>query len=121
MLITRVLQKLCEEDDLFLVIGNSTQLNIENKNKCSGFHILPQNSFYPIEWQEWKKYFDTPLHSKFDLYVQKQILKKSVGIHVWNKLSIDKKAKKSLRKHQFYTQLVYSQCPITYRFAPNSF
>ena len=83
--------------------------------------ILPSHTFYPIIWQEWQKYFNTRDVENENLLYDTTVLNKSVAIHIWNKMSSKEKAQKSLKGRQLFTQLAFSQCPITYQFAPETF
>ena len=77
--------------------------------------MLPSHTFYPIKWKEWKKYFDTRKIENFNLLNDTEALQKSaIAIHIWNKLSSEEKAQKSLRGRQLFTQLAHSQCQVNY-------
>ena len=127
---TRVLRKLCEVEDFLSFIKKSilTENSDGSENiLCSGFRVLPPHTFYPVYWWEWQNYFDTQESDKFlsfspgSALFNSSALQKSVAVHVWNRVSSNVTARKSLRGRQLYTQLVYSQCPITYKLAPEIF
>ena len=125
-LITRVLKKLCQVENLASVTASDiddADASIDEKNriKCKGFLILPSHTFYPIIWQEWQKYFNTRQKENENLWNETTVLKQSVAIHIWNKMSSKEKAQKSLKGRQLFTQLAFSQCPVTYQFAPETF
>ena len=121
-LITRVLKKLCQEENLNLVLASTAASGDEqNRIKCQGFLILPSHTFYPIIWQEWQKYFNTRDVENDHLLDDVASLKESVAIHMWNSLSSKEKVQKSLKGRQLFAQLASSQCPITYQFAPETF
>ena len=126
-LITRVLKKLCQVENLASVVASDIddvaawRLDEKNRILCNGFLILPSHTFYPIIWQEWQKYFNTRQKENENLLNETTVLKQSVAIHIWNKMSSKEKAQKSLKGRQLFTQLAFSQCPISYQFAPETF
>ncbi|XP_075711873.1 lactosylceramide 4-alpha-galactosyltransferase [Rhinoderma darwinii] len=77
---------------------------LRDKNSCRGVNVLPMESFYPIQWQDWKKYFEV-----IEPKEMKTLLRNSYGVHLWNKKSQGKHlVVGSLLEH---LQLEY--CPTT--------
>ncbi|XP_042553900.1 lactosylceramide 4-alpha-galactosyltransferase [Dipodomys spectabilis] len=69
-LLTRVFKRWCSIRSL----GDS--------HACRGVTALPREAFYPISWQNWKKYFE-------DISAQElaRLLNATYAVHVWNKKS----------------------------------
>ncbi|KAK2121013.1 Lactosylceramide 4-alpha-galactosyltransferase [Saguinus oedipus] len=69
-LLTRVFKKWCS-------IRSLTE-----SHACHGVTTLPPEAFYPIPWQDWKKYFE-------DISPQElpRLLNATYAVHVWNKKS----------------------------------
>uniref|UniRef100_A0A8C5MQ67 Lactosylceramide 4-alpha-galactosyltransferase n=1 Tax=Leptobrachium leishanense TaxID=445787 RepID=A0A8C5MQ67_9ANUR len=53
---------------------------LRDSDGCKGVNILPKKAFYPVDWQEWRKFFRTI--SQWEL---EELLRNSYGIHLWNK------------------------------------
>ncbi|KAK0181144.1 hypothetical protein PV327_003451 [Microctonus hyperodae] len=70
--LTVTLQKFCGTPDT----------NLMTYDRCSGFTVFPTAVFYPIHWSNWRKYFQ-----RDDEDNTMAAIKKSLVIHVWNKLS----------------------------------
>lgn len=51
-------------------------------NDCFEFHVLSEMFFYPIHYSDWIRYFDVAKTT--DVL---KLVKQSVAIHFWNKLS----------------------------------
>ncbi|XP_018431938.1 PREDICTED: lactosylceramide 4-alpha-galactosyltransferase [Nanorana parkeri] len=69
-LLTRVFKKWCPIHRL------------RDKKSCQGVNVLPKEAFYPVDWQDWKKYFQV-----IDPTEMEKLLKDSYGVHLWNKKS----------------------------------
>ncbi|XP_027710034.1 lactosylceramide 4-alpha-galactosyltransferase [Vombatus ursinus] len=93
-LLTRVFKKWCGSRSL------------QDHQSCKGVRALPQEAFYPITWQNWKKYFEA-----ISLREYEALLSKTYAVHVWNtksqSVSFDVTSKVLLAK-------LYSRyCPMT--------
>ncbi|XP_068938050.1 lactosylceramide 4-alpha-galactosyltransferase [Petaurus breviceps papuanus] len=66
-LLTRVFKKWCGSRSL------------QDRQSCKGVQALPQEAFYPITWQNWKKYF-----KDISLREYEMLLSKTYAVHVWN-------------------------------------
>lgn len=69
-LLTRVFKKWC-----------STR-SLEESHTCRGVTALPPEAFYPIPWQDWKKYFEDISPEELA-----RLLNATYAVHVWNKKS----------------------------------
>ncbi|XP_054841810.1 lactosylceramide 4-alpha-galactosyltransferase-like, partial [Eublepharis macularius] len=69
-LFTRVFKKWCSNHSL------------QSSKGCRGITLLPRETFYPIRWQEWRKYFEVIKASELS-----ELLKNTYAAHVWNKKS----------------------------------
>lgn len=96
--ITRVLRTICHVNDL-------SEMTPE---KCSGFQVYPPRKFYPIPWWNWELYFDT---DKFNKTID--MIKDSIIIHLWNKLSKNRKLKVNTKA--VYGVVADMYCPKVYR------
>ena len=107
------------------MIAPTSQINFENRKKCHGFTVLSPNYYYPVEWQDWRTFFNhkngTEINFMINVIEVNKINGTILGIHFWNKMSDKEPAFKSYRKTQFYTWLVSSQCPISFELATNIF
>ena len=95
LLITRVLKKSCPD-----------------LRNCTIFSVLPAESFYPISYTAWRKYFAEEPLSLFQW-------EESIGAHVWNKLSRTTTVIKNSR--QAYVQLAQKNCPRIFAIADKIF
>ncbi|XP_063786691.1 lactosylceramide 4-alpha-galactosyltransferase [Pseudophryne corroboree] len=77
---------------------------LRDKTRCRGVNVLPKESFYPVEWQDWKKYFQA-----IDPLEMKTLLKDSYGVHLWNKKSKGRR----MEVGSFLEQLQSQYCPRT--------
>ncbi|XP_010308047.2 lactosylceramide 4-alpha-galactosyltransferase [Balearica regulorum gibbericeps] len=94
-LLTRVFKKWCSIS------------NIQNNMNCKGVHALSQEAFYPIQWEDWKKLFDTISSSELH-----SLLKNTYAVHVWNKLSHGTRLE--ITSQALLAQLYSQFCPATY-------
>ncbi|XP_051885929.1 lactosylceramide 4-alpha-galactosyltransferase-like isoform X2 [Pristis pectinata] len=69
-LVTRVLKKWCRTNSVTKI------------QQCKGVKMLSPEAFYPIRWQDWKKYFEVVSKSE-----AQELLKNSYAVHIWNKKS----------------------------------
>lgn len=77
---------------------------------CWGFKVFPPNTFYAIPWKQWEQYFDTnPAIVNRTL----ELIKDSIAIHVWNKVSSKRKIIKS-QLRTVYGTLAQQHCPNAY-------
>lgn len=94
-LFTRVFKKWCSVQSL------------QSSKGCRGVMILPKEAFYPIRWQDWRKYFEIIKISE-----RSELFRNTYAVHVWNKKSqgteIDTTSKTLL------AQLHFQYCPSTY-------
>ncbi|XP_072429315.1 alpha-1,4-N-acetylglucosaminyltransferase-like [Chiloscyllium punctatum] len=105
-LMTRMLKKWCETDNLH---------NVLNK-ECKGIKYLSNNWFYPVPYPDWKKYFEKDTWKGNDDEIEKKF-SQTIGVHFWNSLS---------RRHKFQIKgsrslieyFFYKYCPSTYETLP---
>lgn len=81
-----------------------------NSDKCYGFDVLSPETFYPINWAHWERYFSNE-EIVFD--------PRTIGIHVWNKKSASMSVFKN--SSQVYTKMARLKCPSTFSEAPAVF
>jgi len=95
--ITRALKHTCGTDDV-------REMTPE---RCKGFTVFPPQTFYPIPWRKWRRYFSTA-----DSEATLQQLVDSRAIHVWNKFSTQ--ANVTVGSHQPYGVIASKHCPRVY-------
>ncbi|XP_060695535.1 lactosylceramide 4-alpha-galactosyltransferase-like [Hemiscyllium ocellatum] len=95
-LVTRVLKKWCQKKSIAKI------------QQCKGVRMLPPEAFYPVRWQDWKKYFEVMSKSE----VQK-LLKNSYAVHIWNKMSHGTSF--PMGSKVMIDQLSSVYCPISYK------
>ncbi|XP_017376192.1 lactosylceramide 4-alpha-galactosyltransferase [Cebus imitator] len=95
-LLTRVFKKWCS-------IRSLTE-----SHACRGVTTLPPEAFYPIPWQDWKKYFE-------DISPQElpRLLNATYAVHVWNKKSQGTHFEVTSRA--LLAQLHARYCPTTHK------
>jgi lactosylceramide 4-alpha-galactosyltransferase len=93
-LVTRVLKKLC-----------NTKI-ISGMKECQGFHVLPKEKCYPIEWRHWEKLMN---ENDADSVMEK--VNDSIVVHFWNKFSKNIKLRNNSKAP--YIQLAKEFCPKT--------
>uniref|UniRef100_A0A8D0L6X8 Lactosylceramide 4-alpha-galactosyltransferase n=1 Tax=Sphenodon punctatus TaxID=8508 RepID=A0A8D0L6X8_SPHPU len=81
--------------------------SLKISKSCKRVSTLPQNAFYPIRWQDWKKYFDVVTSSELH-----SLFKNTYAVHVWNKKSQGKRFE--ITSKALLAQLHYHYCPATY-------
>ncbi|XP_074083197.1 lactosylceramide 4-alpha-galactosyltransferase [Macrotis lagotis] len=93
-LLTRVFKKWCGSRSL------------QDHHSCKGVQALPQEAFYPITWQNWKKYFEDIRLQEFHT-----LLRKTYAVHVWNKKS--QSVSFEITSKVLLAQLFSRYCPMT--------
>lgn len=93
--LTRVLQQICG-------VKSPEQMK---SSLCWGFHLMPRKKFYAVHYSNWKSFFD-----KKSTNSTLQNTEKSAIVHVWNKLSVGEKIKKS-EERTAYEMIAMKQCP----------
>lgn len=101
-LFTRILQRYCQVKNV----------NSMTSGKCHGFRVLPPESFYPIDWLSWRRYFERSATTP-------QWPEEVIGLHVWNKVSAEEPVIKT--SDQVYARVARSQCPHVISTAPDVF
>ncbi|XP_075409649.1 lactosylceramide 4-alpha-galactosyltransferase [Tenrec ecaudatus] len=71
-LLTRVFKKWCA----------IRSLREPERGTCRGVTALPREAFYPIPWQNWKRYFEDVRPEELE-----RMLNATYAVHVWNKKS----------------------------------
>ncbi|XP_078273588.1 lactosylceramide 4-alpha-galactosyltransferase-like [Rhinoraja longicauda] len=94
-LVTRVLKKWCR-------VNSVTKIQ-----QCKGVTMLSPEAFYPVRWQDWKKYFEMVSESEAG-----ELLKNSYAVHVWNKKSHGTRFQKGSKV--MIDQLSSVYCPVSY-------
>uniref|UniRef100_A0A8C5L642 Lactosylceramide 4-alpha-galactosyltransferase n=1 Tax=Jaculus jaculus TaxID=51337 RepID=A0A8C5L642_JACJA len=94
-LLTRVFKKWCSIHSL------------KETHSCRGVTALPREAFYPIPWQNWKRYFED-----ISPEVLGQLLNATYAVHVWNKKSQGTRFEATSRV--LLAQLYAHYCPTTH-------
>ncbi|XP_019399910.1 PREDICTED: lactosylceramide 4-alpha-galactosyltransferase [Crocodylus porosus] len=81
--------------------------SLQSRKGCKGVSILPQEAFYPIHWQDWKKYFEEVSSSAFQ-----KLFQNSYAAHIWNKKS--QGTRFEVTSKALLAQLHSCYCPSTY-------
>ncbi|XP_066489525.1 lactosylceramide 4-alpha-galactosyltransferase [Tiliqua scincoides] len=81
--------------------------SLRSSKSCRGVTALPREAFYPIRWQDWRKYFETVNASELPMQ-----FKDTYAVHVWNARSKEKQH--VLSSETLLAQLQSSYCPSTY-------
>lgn len=76
--------------------------------RCNGFKVFPPSAFYPINYKNWTKYFESE-----DLDKTMECLKNSKAIHVWNKFSHERRIK--VGSQVPYSIIAEKYCPKVYK------
>nr|XP_056703431.1 lactosylceramide 4-alpha-galactosyltransferase [Euleptes europaea] len=95
VLFTRVFKKWCSIRSL------------PSSKGCRGVTVLPQEAFYPIRWQDWRKYFEAIKASELS-----HLFKNTYAAHVWNKNS--QATQLDITSKALLAQLHFQYCPSTY-------
>ncbi|XP_031634031.1 lactosylceramide 4-alpha-galactosyltransferase-like [Contarinia nasturtii] len=93
--LTRVLKKICREKSIQKM----------TPSKCWGFDVLPRKNLYAIHYSNWKHFFNKKLTNE-----TLEQTSKSPVVHLWNKLSIVERIKKS-EKRTAYEVIAMKHCP----------
>ncbi|XP_052645119.1 lactosylceramide 4-alpha-galactosyltransferase-like [Harpia harpyja] len=94
-LLTRVFKKWCSIRSL------------RSSTSCKGVRALPREAFYPIRWQDWKKYFEVVNSSELH-----HLFNNTYAVHVWNKKS--QGTRLEITSQALLAQLHSHFCPATY-------
>ncbi|KAG8517916.1 Lactosylceramide 4-alpha-galactosyltransferase [Galemys pyrenaicus] len=94
-LLTRVFKKWCSVRSL------------AERRACRGVSALPREAFYPIPWQDWKKYFEDVSPEELT-----RLLHATYAVHVWNKKSQGTRFDATSRA--LLAQLHARYCPTTH-------
>ncbi|XP_064316789.1 lactosylceramide 4-alpha-galactosyltransferase-like [Phalacrocorax carbo] len=94
-LLTRVFKKWCSIRSL------------RSSTSCKGVSALPREAFYPIRWQDWKKYFEVVSSSELH-----HLFNNTYAVHVWNKKS--QGTRLEITSQALLAQLHSHFCPATY-------
>lgn len=94
-LLTRVFKKWCSIRSL------------SESHACHGVTTLPPEAFYPIPWQNWKKYFEDVSPEELP-----RLFNATYAVHVWNKKSQGTRFKATSRA--LLAQLHARYCPTTH-------
>ncbi|XP_078423715.1 lactosylceramide 4-alpha-galactosyltransferase-like [Cetorhinus maximus] len=95
-LATRVFKKWCQKKSITKI------------QQCKGVRMLPPEAFYPIHWQDWKKYFEVMSKSE-----AQKLLKNSYAVHIWNKMSSGTRFQTGSKV--MIDQLSSVYCPVSYK------
>ncbi|XP_053114379.1 lactosylceramide 4-alpha-galactosyltransferase isoform X2 [Hemicordylus capensis] len=82
--------------------------SLKTSKSCQGVTTLPQEAFYPIRWQDWRKYFEVVNASELH-----KLLKNTYAVHVWNKKS--QGTQFQITSKTLLAQLHSYYCPSTFR------
>lgn len=97
LVITRTLEQMC----------NTNNRSLMTHERCEGFRLYPENTFYAIAWEDWKLFFN-PEVTNHTL----ELTKNSAVIHVWNDVS--KKTRVKIGAHTAYEVAAKKNCPKIY-------
>lgn len=81
--------------------------SLGERRACRGVSILPCEAFYPIPWQDWKKYFEDVSPEEL-----RRLLHATYAVHVWNKKSQGTRLEATSRA--LLAQLHARYCPTTH-------
>lgn len=93
----RVLHKICKT--------KSSQAM--TRAQCKGFKVYPPSDLYAIHWSRWQMFFEESALKK-----TLELTKDSIAIHVWNKLSIERKVR--VGSKVAYGVIAEKYCPKVY-------
>lgn len=95
--LTRTLNHLCQTRDR----------KLWSLEQCKGFKLLPINTFFPVEWKDWFRYFNSTYTSE-----TLQTVVNSTLIHVWNDRS--KNMRVECGSNTAYELIAKHNCPTVY-------
>nr|XP_060632148.1 lactosylceramide 4-alpha-galactosyltransferase-like [Anolis sagrei ordinatus] len=81
--------------------------SLKNSRSCKGVTIFPREAFYPIRWQDWRKYYEVISASELP-----KLFNNTYAVHVWNKKSQGKQLE--ITSETLLAQLYSKYCPSTY-------
>ncbi|KFP71877.1 hypothetical protein N310_12815, partial [Acanthisitta chloris] len=81
--------------------------SLQSRMRCKGVSALPREAFYPIRWQDWKKYFEVVTSSELH-----RLFSNTYAVHVWNKKS--QGTRLEITSQALLAQLHSHFCPATY-------
>lgn len=92
----------------FKRVCQTNEINQMNRSRCDSISVYPSSVFYPIGFKA-KHY----LFEKSEINNALDIVKNSVGIHLWNRLTSQIKLK--VKDETAYNILAKEHCPRVYR------
>ncbi|XP_064410336.1 alpha-1,4-N-acetylglucosaminyltransferase-like [Latimeria chalumnae] len=95
LLITRVLQKLC-----------NLPLNNTKNDKCQEISVLNVKSFYPIHYSQWHRYYE--------VWNADEVIRESFGVHLWKYMD-NKGEKVIIGSNTVVEKLFKDRCPDIYK------
>ncbi|XP_012576103.1 PREDICTED: lactosylceramide 4-alpha-galactosyltransferase [Condylura cristata] len=81
--------------------------SLDHSRACRGVSTLPREAFYPIPWQDWRKYFQDISPEELP-----RLLHATYAVHVWNKKSQGTRLEATSRA--LLAQLHHRYCPTTH-------
>lgn len=105
MLITSLLGDVCK-----------TNIISEMKRKKCNFEVMDQEAFYPLEWPDWKLFFDPERTAEVEAKT-----KNSMGVHFWNAASHNYTLHIGSEKKSLYEKLAIEFCPRIYESLDKTF
>uniref|UniRef100_A0A5F8GSF0 Alpha 1,4-glycosyltransferase domain-containing protein n=1 Tax=Monodelphis domestica TaxID=13616 RepID=A0A5F8GSF0_MONDO len=93
-LVTRVFKRWCGEKSL------------REGQSCRGVRALPREAFYPVAWQDWRRYFQDVSFPE-----SRRLLRDTYAVHVWNKKS--QGARFQVTSRVLLARLYSQYCPTT--------
>uniref|UniRef100_A0A8D0MWM6 Lactosylceramide 4-alpha-galactosyltransferase n=1 Tax=Sus scrofa TaxID=9823 RepID=A0A8D0MWM6_PIG len=81
--------------------------SLRQSHSCRGVTALPSEAFYPIPWQDWKKYFEDISPEALP-----RLLNATYAVHVWNKKS--QGTRLEVTSQALLAQLQARYCPATH-------
>ncbi|XP_053243668.1 lactosylceramide 4-alpha-galactosyltransferase [Podarcis raffonei] len=88
--------------------------SLRSSKSCKGVTAVPRDAFYPIRWQDWRKYFEEINASELPI-----LFRNTYAVHVWNKKS--QGTQLAITSKTLLAQLQSHYCPSTYRLMKISF
>ncbi|XP_020838444.1 lactosylceramide 4-alpha-galactosyltransferase [Phascolarctos cinereus] len=80
--------------------------SLQDRQSCKGVQALPREAFYPITWQNWKKYFEA-----INLQEYETLLSKTYAVHIWNTKS--QSVSFEVTSEVLLARLYSQHCPMT--------
>ncbi|XP_036281351.1 lactosylceramide 4-alpha-galactosyltransferase [Pipistrellus kuhlii] len=82
--------------------------SLAERRACRGVRALPREAFYPVPWQDWKRYFEDVRPDELP-----RLLNATYAVHVWNKKSQGTRLEATSRA--LLAQLYARYCPTTHQ------